>query len=66
MKIDLKPWITPNFVSARNKRDAFDNAIAWHICEVDSETLSEQCDKFRDEVFKKAGKVDPKQQANEG
>jgi len=65
MKIKLIPWHTPNFVIGemppRNRGEGFnpDAAPKWSIEEVDAETLSEQCDKFRAEVFEKAGKVDP-------
>lgn len=65
MKIELRPWSTPNFVtgvmSVRRGQDGFDPDAApkWHVRDVDAETLAEQCDRFRDEIFAKAGKSDP-------
>jgi len=66
MNIELQSWSTPNFVTgimpAGKRQDGFnpDSLPKWHISEVDEETLSNQCDKFREEIFRKAGKVDPK------
>lgn len=54
MKIKLEPWITPIYVMEKR-----DSNKSWHIKEIDAETLSEQCDKFREEIFAKAGKKDP-------
>ena len=63
MKVDLAEWSTPNFVTAKmpagKREDGFHNAPTWHIRDVDEETLDEQCNKFRAEIFQKAGKVDP-------
>ncbi len=36
-------------------------APKWHIGDVDAETLAEQCDRFRADIFAKAGKADPAQ-----
>ena len=67
MKIMLNPWIVPNYVTAkmapRPRQEGFQEGPKWHLSEVDADTLAEQCDKFRAEVFRKAGKSDP---ANEG
>lgn len=64
MNIKLKPWNVPNFICAemppRKRQDGFVEGPKWHVSEVSAEDLSEQCDKFRAEVFKKAGKGDPK------
>lgn len=65
MKIELQRWLTPNYVigmpnaTKRDKGYNPDSAPKWHISDVDAETLAEQCDKFRAEVFEKAGKEDP-------
>jgi hypothetical protein len=65
MKVELQPWITPNYVSAvmppQQRQDGFnpDAAPKWHVKDLNVETLAEQCDKFRAEVFKLAGKDDP-------
>jgi hypothetical protein len=64
MNIKLLPWTVPNFASiempARNRGDGFQEAPKFHVSDIDAETLSEQCDKFRAEVFRKAGKTDTK------
>jgi hypothetical protein len=63
MKVTLQPWTTPNFVTTETppsqRQNGFRESPKWHISEVDAETLAEQCDKFRAEVFRKAGKTDP-------
>jgi hypothetical protein len=65
MKIELNPWNVPNFVIGKmppgRRQDGFnpDAAPKWTLAEVDVETLVMQCDRFRDEVFRKAGKSDP-------
>jgi len=65
MKIELQPWMTPNFITGvmpvGKRQDGFnpDAAPKWHIGDVDAETLAEQCDRFRAEIFRKAGKIDP-------
>lgn len=63
MKIELKPWLTPNYViaktSPRPRQDGFQESPKWHLYEVDAEDLARQCDEFRREVFRKAGKTDP-------
>jgi hypothetical protein len=67
MNIELINWITPNFISvkmpARKRQDGFkpDNDVKYNISDVSNEVLSRQCDIFRAEVFKKAGKTDDKQ-----
>lgn len=67
MKVEIQPWNTPNYITAvmpasqRQNGLNPDSAPKWHISDVDAETLSDQCDKFRAEVFKKANKEDPKQ-----
>lgn len=62
-KVKLRPWMTPNCVIAemppRPRQDGFRESPSWPLSDVDVETLSQLCDKFRREVFKKAGKADP-------
>ena len=66
MKVEFNEWMAPNYITAKmppNKRQEGFNPDAvpkWHVSEVDAADLSEQCDKFRAEVFRKAGKDDPK------
>ena len=65
MKIKIKPWIVPSFVSAEmppgKREDGFhpDSVPKWKLSELDAETLDAQCREFRAEVFRKAGKKDP-------
>lgn len=65
MKIKILPWQTPNFLIGemppRSRQEGFnpDAAPKWALSEVDTETLAAQCDAFRAEVFRKAGKTDP-------
>jgi len=62
MKIKLRPIQTPNYVLAEARpglrQDGMVECQKWHIGEIDEETLSELCDQFRRDIFKKAGKRD--------
>jgi len=64
MEVDLQPWNVPNFVIAvmppGKRQDGLKEAPKWNLRDVSAEVLSAQCDKFRAEIFEKAGKVDPK------
>ena len=66
MEIKLKSWIVPNFVIGKMpktlRQDEFkpDNDPKWALADVEEEILSDQCDRFRAEVFEKAGKKDPR------
>jgi len=63
LKIKLKPWTTPNFVVANlppvRRQDGFNESQGFPLQDVEAETLSELCDVFRAEIFRKAGKEDP-------
>lgn len=65
VEIELMPWIVPNFVTAkmpaRPRQDGFnpDAVPKWSLAELDAKVLAAQCDEFRAEVFRKAGKDDP-------
>ena len=63
MKVELKPWMVPNFVTAkmssRIRQEGYIEGMKWALVEVDADALAEQCDQFRAEVFRKAGKPDP-------
>ncbi len=54
INIKLEPWLTPNFVRAETP------GICFTLSEASEEALSDLCDQFRAEVFRKAGKKDPK------
>jgi hypothetical protein len=66
IKVKTIPWITPNFVRiirpprSRHEGPNFNDNEGFSLDEVDVETLSEMCDEFRKEIFKKAKKEDPK------
>ena len=62
MKIELEPWQTPNYVIGKllqRQVDAAQEAPKWPLSDVDAQTLAGQCDRFRAEIFRKAGKEDP-------
>ena len=67
IEIDLKPFTVPNFVVAvktpGEKQDGFNEGRSFALADLDSETLLELCNDFRDEVFKKAGRELPPQPA---
>lgn len=64
MNVELQPWIIPNCIyivmPAGKRQDGFKKAPSFALKDIDEQILSEQCDKFRKEVFAKAGKIDPK------
>lgn len=61
--IDIQPFTIPNFVR-RDKKTAGpgdpDAEAAFELAAVDAQTLSTLCDQFRADIFKKAGKTDPR------
>lgn len=56
-KLELKPWLTPNSVTPTSVRG---EGVSIGLTELSAETLDDMCNAFRDEVFKKAGKTDPR------
>ena len=69
MKIELNPFIVPNFVMAklplRPWQEGFHEGPTWALSEVDASDLGQLCDQFRDEVFRKAGKTDTSKWSDE-
>lgn len=63
IKVELRPFSVPNFViqvmAPGKRQDGFKEAPSYALSELDADTLSEMCDEFRAEIFKKAGKEDP-------
>ena len=63
IEIELKPFTVPNYVLGemplRLRQEGFVEGPKWHLKELDDITLSELCDRFRKDVFAKAGKKDP-------
>lgn len=64
MTMKLKPWLVPSFVTQemppRQRQDGFTEGPKWPLNEIPADVLAAMCDDFRAEVFRKAGKVDPK------
>lgn len=64
-QVPLKPFTTPNFVIAERPprgRSSMTESMEepkFALAELSSETLSELCEQFRVDVFKKAGKPLP-------
>ena len=65
IELELQPFKTPNFVLAQvapKPREGFERAPSFPLSDLEPEALSAMCDEFRAEVFKKAGKQDPRSQ----
>lgn len=59
VSIEVKPFTTPNFVLVVTEQgEAMQTSVK--LCQIDESTLSMLCDGFRAEIFKKAGKKDPR------
>lgn len=65
IKIKLKPINTPNFVLSEprpgKREDGPLEPPKFALSEIDEETLHLLCEQFRKDVFKKAGKTDPRE-----
>lgn len=66
MEVEVNKWITPDSVvlktPPRPRQDGFNASCGNSIPlgDVDPMVLSNLCDEFREDVFKKAGFSDPK------
>lgn len=66
MNVKFKSWTTPNFVfmdlppRPRQEGVNFDRS-SMSIKDIEASDLADLCDRFRADVFKKAGKADPKE-----
>ena len=62
MKIEIQPFTVPDYVIAVSKsglkQDGLVESPKFNIRDIEEQTLSELCDKFRYDVFEKAGKKD--------
>jgi hypothetical protein len=63
IEVDLAPFTVPNFVRVEEE-DTGKERTAIALSELDSLTLDQMCREFRDNVFKKAGKQTPPEQAH--
>lgn len=63
LQVELQPFQTPNFVHAvvkpGKREEGFKEAPCYPLSDLSAETLDRLCSNFRDEVFHKAGKVQP-------
>ena len=63
MKIKLKPFRVPNFVLSEPKITSREEGLQeppkFALSEIDEATLDLLCEQFREDVFEKAGKIDP-------
>jgi len=66
MKIELPiiPWEVPDNIqlkgTPKSRQEGFKPSTSIALHEIDATTLSAQCDRFREEVFKKAKLIDPR------
>ena len=59
IEVEIKPFIVPNFIRVNDGNSEGDGrAIA--IKDADPDVLSMLCDTFREEIFAKSGKKDPR------
>ena len=60
----LRPMTVPNFVLAetppRSREEGLREEPKFALADLDADVLSGLCDDFRAEVFRKAGKPDPR------
>ena len=67
LQVELQPFKTPNFVLAVAKpgrrEEGMQDATSYPLSDLDPETLWKLCRDFTNEVFQKAGKEQPPEQA---
>lgn len=63
-KVRLRRMTVPNYVLAESRiaprNEGFTESPKFALRELPAETLSALCDQFRADVFRRAGKVDPR------
>ena len=63
IELKLKPFTTPNFILVeeppKSRHLGFQEGRKFSLTEIGALELSALCDKFRSDIFKKAGKTDP-------
>ena len=63
IQVELKPFQTPSYVIVESKaglrQEGMMEPAGYPLSVVDAETLNKLCNDFRDEVFRKAGKIQP-------
>ncbi len=67
INIKLQPMRVPNYVFAESKpsrrEQGFTEEPKYALRNLDAATLDSLCEKFREDVFAKAGKQDPRNRA---
>lgn len=62
--VELRPFGVPNFVTQvvlpGKRQEGIKEPRTHALSELDANTLSDMCDDFRLEIFRKAGKEDPR------
>lgn len=59
INIKLMPFSVPNFVHEETSRAVSQQNNCYPLSEVSSDELSDMCDDFRNQVFRKAQRPDP-------
>lgn len=64
MRVKLKPFNTPNFVIQEMpnslRQDGLKDPPSFALKELEADVLSDLCEEFRKEIFRKAEKKDPR------
>lgn len=61
VNLKLRPFGTPNYAIAEMPPLGDNPPISFHLSELSPGVLSNMCDEWRREVFKKAGRKDPRE-----
>lgn len=65
--VELQPFLTPNYViqamPPRPRQEGWSEGPKYALRELEPEVLAALCDQFRREIFEKAGKTDPTEDA---
>ncbi len=60
MEVELELWLVPNYVCGiQSPMSPPGERPKWALQDVPADMLSNLCDQFRAEIFRKSGQVDP-------
>lgn len=63
-EVELQPFMTPNFIVTvmppGTRQEGMKEAPKIALADAGPATLSALCDQFREDIFRKAGKKDPR------
>jgi hypothetical protein len=66
IKLKLRPWMAPNFAVPESPPGRREDGVRFeagiHVRDLPVETLAEMADEWRAELFRKAGKKDPRRE----